>query len=345
MTAATLPATEKKLLKVLHIGVANRGVWPLEKCNASTGFASHALCDVSDAALESAREKTGLPTSAVFKDVKTAMRDGGADVAIACVPTMLHVPMAKLALDAGLPILIEKGMAPDWASAQDLANTTRQKQGKVAVAQNYRYFGVERTTWHAVNDQTSPYYLGPVHLVQYNQNRVRPEVRTLNYPFASVWDMSCHHFDNLLSWFGPMKEMTAQSWKATWSPYEHDNNTMAHIAFENGTTCQYLHTHDAARSTLDVQLHGERGALIRTGDTLTFNQRPLEQFGLRDIVDVKHVEAHGESDLLRDFYAYVVDDIEPGVSVFKNLETMAACEMMVRSITGHRTVQRSKLNV
>ena len=45
MTVQT--ASEKQLLKVLHIGVANRGTWPLKHCNAQTGFQSTALCDVS----------------------------------------------------------------------------------------------------------------------------------------------------------------------------------------------------------------------------------------------------------------------------------------------------------
>ena len=47
-------ATEKKILKVLHVGVANRGTRPLKHCNADTGFAPAALCDVSDAALAQA---------------------------------------------------------------------------------------------------------------------------------------------------------------------------------------------------------------------------------------------------------------------------------------------------
>ena len=337
-------ATSAGPLKVLHVGVANRGTWPLDRCDASTGFVPHALCDVSDAALVAARQKTGLPESAVYKDVDRALAESGADCVIACVPTVYHVSIAKKALDAGVPVLIEKGMAPDWASAQDLVVAARRKNGKVAVAQNYRYAGPERTTWHAVHDADAPYYLGPVHLVQYNQNRVRPHVRTLNYPFASVWDMSCHHFDTLMSWFGPIRELTAQSWRAGWSPYEYDNNTTAHLLFENGTNCQYLHTHDAARNTLDVRLHGERGAFAWDAAGLTFSVRPTEQFGTREVVNVPPVEAHGEADLLRDFRAYIVEGREPGISVFKNLETMAACEMMVRSIRERRTVRRSELD-
>ena len=341
MTLAT--TTEKKLLRVLHIGVSNRGTWPLKNCTPATGFAPAALCDVSASALATARQQTGLGESACFNNVDQAFAEAEVDCAIVCTPTMLHVPLAKKAIAAGLPVLIEKGMAPDWTSATDLVRTARAAKAVVAVAQNYRYYGGEQTIRRAIHDSSHCAYVGPVHLLTYTQQRVRPEPRTLTYPFASVWDMSCHHFDNLLCWLGPIAEMTAQSWRADWSPYQHDNNTSAHILFQNGTHVHYIHTHDAARSAMEIQVHGQRGALFRNEDKITFNQRPLEQFGSRPIVEVAHEEAHGEADLLRDFYAYIADGIEPGISAAKNLETMAACEMMVRSITQRRTVKRTDL--
>jgi len=51
-------------------------------------------------------------------------------------------------------------------------------------------------------------------LVDYLQHRVRPVPVTLTYPFASVWDMSCHHFDNLPCSLGPVAEVTAHAYRA-----------------------------------------------------------------------------------------------------------------------------------
>src|SRR5262249_31865949 len=167
---------------------------------------------------------------------------------------------------------------------------------------------MERTVWRAINDAQFSAHVGEIHLLSYSQQRVRPVPRTLTYPFASVWDMSCHHFDNMLFWLGPMREMSAHSWRARWSAYEHDNNTAALIIFENGARCHYIHTHDAARSALEIQVHGSKGALfIDDHSGITFNQRPLEQFGTRTIETVACEEAGGESDLLRDFYAYICE--------------------------------------
>jgi predicted dehydrogenase len=336
-------ATEKKILRVLHVGVANRGTWPLKHCNAATGFAPAALCDVNDAALAQARELTGLAESDSFTNVDDALARSEVDCAIVCAPTVLHVPLAKKMIDAGLPVLVEKGMAPDWAGATALVRYASDKSAIVCVAQNYRYNSLERTIWRAINDATFSAYIGEVHLLSYAQHRVRPIPRTLTYPFASVWDMSCHHFDNMLFWLGPMREMTAHSWRATWSAYEHDSNTAAHIGFDNGARCHYIHTHDAARSTLEIQVHGERGALVIRDEEITFNQRPLEQFGTRPIVNVPRESGGGEADVLRDFHRYITSGSEPGISARNNLETMAACEMMVRSITSRRTCARTDL--
>ena len=335
------------VLRVLHVGVGNRGVWPLEKCTPETGFVPAALCDIRDSALREARKMTGLPESVCFEHYTEALAHTGPniDCIIICAPTIFHVPYASQAVEAGIPVLVEKGMGPDWDSARALTQITADRSGRVCVAQNYRYNPVERTIQKALTDPNHPAHPGRVHQVSYSQQRVRPIPRTLTYPFACVWDMSCHHFDNLAFWFGPIASMSAHSWAASWSAYEHDNNTSAHIVFESGVRAHYIHTHDAARASLQIEIHGERGALVYSDDAgLTFSERPLEQFGVRPLQRVSLEPAHGEADLLRDFYAYIQQGVEPGISVRHNLETMAACEMMVRSIAERRECFRKELD-
>lgn len=339
-----------RLLRVLHVGVTNRGTWPLANCDTDTGFESAALCDVSEDALAEARQRTGLPASACYTDFGEALAKANVDCAILCVPTVHHVPMGLQAIEAGVPVMVEKGMAPDWPTAQRFARAVAEKQAVACVAQNYRYNALEHTLWRAIHEPDHPAHPGEVHLLSYTQHRVRPIVRTLNYPFASVWDMSCHHFDNMLHWFGPIAEMSGFAWRANWSAYEHPNNTTARLTFANGVTGHYIHTHDAARTALDLEIHGDRGALIYRDGQLTFNERPLEQFGERPIVNVETSGLQGERGMLRDFHAYITTGFEPGISVRNNLETMAACEMFVRSAappttpTTGRPVRRDELD-
>jgi predicted dehydrogenase len=335
--------TPTPLLRVLHVGVGNRGLWPIELCGPRTGFVPAALCDVNPIALEAARHRTGLGSDVCFERYEDALDAVDVDCVIICAPTVFHVPYVTLAALRGLPVLTEKGMSPDWQGARAVVGLADKTGAKICVAQNYRYNAVERTIGLALSNVEHPAHPGRVHLVCYTQQRVRPLPRTLTYPFASIWDMSCHHFDNLLYWFGPIERMSAFSWGASWSAYEHDNNTAGHLVFERGVRGHYIHTHDAARASLEIQIHGERGALWLQEGRLSFSQRPLEQFGERPVEPVALVDAFGEADLLRDFHAYVTRGVEPGVSARHNLETMAACEMMVRSIGAGRTSTRAEL--
>jgi predicted dehydrogenase len=333
-----------KPLRVLHIGVANRGLWPLRECNAATGFTPAALCDVNPTAVSIARDLTGLPGSAAYSDAAAALKHPRLDCVIICAPTVLHFTLARQAIDQGLPVLVEKGMAADWATARQFAAYVSERKAAAAIAQNYRYRAIERTAWRAIHDASVPYYVGPVHQLSYSEQRVRPITRGMTHPFASVWDMSCHHFDNLLNWLGPVQTVTAASWRAPWSAYPTDCNTSAHLVFANGTRVHYIHTHDGARASVDLEVHGERGALFLRDGELTFSERPKENFGTRPIVSVPLEEDLNERGLLRDFHAYITTGREPAVSVRQNLETMALCEMTVRSLTGQRTCRRQELD-
>jgi predicted dehydrogenase len=48
--------------------------------------------------------------------------------------------------------------------------------------------------------------------------------------------------------------------------------------------------------------------------------------------------------MLADFRDYVATGREPGISGYLNLETMALCEMTVRSALEKRTVKREELD-
>jgi predicted dehydrogenase len=338
----------KKVLQTLHIGVGNRGAWPLKLGTPDNGFRPVALCDVSQAAMEEARARVGLSREACFADAESALAragDLGIDCVIICTPTRFHVSLAKLAISKRLPVLVEKGMATDFASASELVRAAEESGVPVCIAQNYRYRSLERTVWTCLHQRENAYRLGRVLVMDYVHHRVRPEPRTLTYPFACVWDMSCHHFDNLLAWLGPAEWMQAASYAAPWSAYPHDGNTSAIIRMANGTTVNYVHTHDASRGHEVLWLQGERGALWLEQGQLMFSERPTEQFGRRAAQQVPRVEGPAEAGVLADFYRYVAEGLEPGISARNNLEVMAMCQMMVESISADgRRVGRTEIS-
>ena len=333
-----------RILRSLHIGVGNRGRWPLEQCKPEIGYQPAALCDPDSAMLAAAREMTGLDESQCYTDPATAMKQPGLDCVVICAPTQFHVPLTKLAMEHGLPALVEKGMAPDFPAAVELVKAVEQAKQPVCVAQNYRYTPLHRTFKNCLTDESHPAHPGHVHSVTYIHHRVRPEPRTLTWPFSSIWDMSCHHFDNLLDLFGAVDTITAQSYAMPGSAYPHDNNTAALMRFANGTFVTYEHGHDAARTQLVLCFHGRRGALWHDNNQVFFCERPTEQFGSCPPREVPLVEGTGTRGVLADFHRYVCQGVEPGISARNNLEVMAMCHMMVESIRSQQTISRTRID-
>lgn len=232
---------EQCLIPVILVGVGNRGKWMTRVCTAANGYQPVALVDTNPAFLAEAREVTCLPAEACYSSLGAAIEAVRAEAVMLCTPTVTHRPLSEEALAAGLHVLVEKGMAPSWEEAQGLVRAVESSGRKLCVAQNYRYRGLGDVIRTALRDPVAPTYLGPVYWVDYVEHRVRPEPKTLSYPFASVWDMSCHHFDNLLDWLGPVGAITARAPAAPWSAYEHAANTMAMLRFANGTEVTYTH--------------------------------------------------------------------------------------------------------
>ena len=140
------------------------------------------------------------------------------DAVIICTPTAFHAPLARLAFDAGKHVLVEKGMTTNWQDAVGLVAEADRAGVKFCVSQNYRYRPEVLTLKSAIESGDH----GTPHLIDLVHHRFRPTPRTLDYPFAMVWDMSVHHLDNLVFCFGPVAEATARSFTAPWSQYSHD---------------------------------------------------------------------------------------------------------------------------
>jgi len=328
----------KPVLRVIHVGVGNRGQWPLRLATPETGFQPVALVDPDTKILAAAGALCeGVPT---FTSLEAALAQTEADVAIICSPTRFHVTQGRRCLEAGLHVLVEKGMAPSLAEAKHLVAAAADAKRALCVAQNYRYQAMERTVARMIGDPGHPQHVGPPFLVEYTQNRQRPHPRTLDYPFASVWDMSCHHFDTLLFWLGPgFTEVTARAFGAPWSRYPFPTNTSVQIAHAAGCLIHYLHTHDAAINEVRLRVQGARGAVLVENDNVYFCQRSELQLQNEAIVPVDRESHAGESGVLADFHRHCVHGEPVGISGSANLSVMALCDATCRSATNKCTIE------
>ena len=306
-------------LRSIHVGTGGRGTWPVDVVTADPNWEPVALVDVNEAFLENAREKTGLTKSACFSSVEEAAQEVEADAALICTPTETHAPFARMGFDAGLHVLVEKGMTTDFDLAKQLVKEGKERGVRFCVAQNYRYQPLQQTIKQILDERT---YGAPA-IVDLIHHRYRPEPRTLNYLNAMIWDMSCHHFDNLNFWFGPVKTVTARTFNTPWSRYSYDSGVYAIFEYENGMVCNYGLTHCAQNSSYHLRMQMERGSLRAydvegielqpTGGSETETTEPLSLPRSEQLV----------LDALRD---YIRNGVEPGISGRNNLQTLALCQ-------------------
>ncbi len=334
------------ILRTIHVGVGARGAWPISVMGADPKFQPVALVDINRDFLAQAQARLQLPDSALFDDLQAALSAVEADAVVICTPTVTHAPFARLAFAQGRHVLVEKGMTMEWEEAKALVREAEQAGFRFCVAQNYRYFANMATIKHLLDAPDHRHHPGAVEIVDFIHHRYRPEPRTLNYPYAMVWDMSCHHVDLLAFWLGEARRVTALSSNPSWSQYEYDANIAAIIEYASGAVCHYVLTHAATIADWRIILQGERGAL-RTADVsgVQYYPRPGSHLGESAPLPCDELDLPAsEQGVADDFHRYVAEGIEPGISGRNNLQTLAVCEMLVRSAREQRPVERAELD-
>jgi predicted dehydrogenase len=338
------------ILRTVHVGVGGHGQWTIDVMGKDARFKPVAVVDSNGTAARTAQyrlEQMGHKRVPTFSGLTGALSQIEADALIICTPTKTHAEFSRMGFAANMHVLVEKGMTMDWEEAKSLVADADAAWVKFCVAQNYRYFACEQTIAYILGKPDHPFYPGTVRIVDYVHHRYRPEPRSLDYPFAMVWDMSCHHVDSLSCWLGPAKRVTARSYCAPWTQYIHDPNIWAFVEYQGGAVCNYVLTHDATMYQWRVALQGERGALVLTDhDKLRFYPKPPQQLASSEAQSVEcdmMVCGSPEECIVDDFVRYVVEDVEPGISGKKNLQTMAMCEALVRSAKSQKPVELAEL--
>jgi predicted dehydrogenase len=242
---------------------------------------------------------------------------------------------------------VDKALTLDLADANNLVQEADTAWLKLAVAQDQRYTSVEQTIDYILNKPDHPYHPGQVRLVDFIDHRYRPEPGDWDYPFAAVWDLACDHMDSLARWLGNVSRVTARTYLAPWSEYVHEPNLSAFLEYENGAVCNYVLTNDATMQQWRVTLQGERGALVLINhDRLRFYPRPAQALGNSEAesIDSELLDVPDPArSIADDFFKYIVEDKEPGISGKRNLQTLKLCQALISSAKNRRLVEMSEL--
>lgn len=174
---------------------------------------------------------------AVHPDIATLLRDESLDLVHICTPPKTHVPLAVLALRAGVPALIEKPTALSLAEMDELVAASRETGVPALTVFQHRFGAPARRLIDLLHEGA----LGRPLLAACETLWYRtPDYFDL--PWRGRWDIEgggptmghgIHQFDLLLAVLGPWRRLTAFAARQS-LPTDTEDISLAVVEFDNG---------------------------------------------------------------------------------------------------------------
>jgi scyllo-inositol 2-dehydrogenase (NADP+) len=203
------------------------------------------------------------------------------DLVVVTTPNRTHVPLARRALDAGIPVVVDKPLAPTSSEARALCELARRKRLMLTVYHNRRFDGDFRTVSRLVRDRT----LGDVHRFESRFERWRPELKggwrekpDPDEAGGLLYDLGSHLIDQALQLFGPVADVYAEV-DARRPGAQVDDDVFVAIRHQSGVRSHLWMSVLAADRAPRFRLFGANGTYTRFGmdvqeEALRSGQRP-----------------------------------------------------------------------
>jgi len=206
-----------------------------------------------------------LPEAVVVASAEELFRLSNLDLAVIATPSGLHAGHARMALDAGLHVVMEKPFAATIDEAEALLPIARGKKKILTVFHNRRF----DSDFLALKSILKNKELGEVREAEFRWERYRPQVRTRwkeqkGSGSGLLWDLSPHLFDQANILFGPfdwvMADIEAQRKGA-------EVDDWFHIILGSGKTRVILHCGSlAVYKGFHYRVYGTQGTYLSYGD-------------------------------------------------------------------------------
>jgi scyllo-inositol 2-dehydrogenase (NADP+) len=297
--------------------------------DATDGMAVTAIVTGNPLRAAAARER--YPRSRVVPTTDELFsRPGDVDLVVVASPNSTHVPVGLAAIAAGLPVVVDKPVAPSADDARRLRDAAAASGLVVSVFHNRRWDGDVRTVRRLVDDRV----LGHVHRFESRFERWRPEVK------AGVWredpepgqaggvlyDLGSHLVDQALLLFGPVVDVYAEV-AAVRPGARVDDDVFIALAHRGGTRSHLWASSVAADLGPRFRVLGSAAAYVKHGldgqeATLRdggsprdpgYGEEPPESWGTIGTPDETRPVAT-EPGAYQDFYAGVRDALRTGAA-------------------------------
>ena len=209
--------------------------------------------------------------------------DGGFDLAVVATPNRTHVPLARAAIGAGVPVVVDKPLAATADEGRALADDARAAGVMLTVFQNRRWDGDFLTARRLIDTGE----LGTVLRWESRFERWRPDIkegwRELADPSEAggvLYDLGSHLVDQALVLFGPARAVHAEV-DARRPGAQVDDDSFVAIEHESGVRSHLWMSAVAADLGPRLRVLGDRASYVKHGldvqeDALRAGRRPDE---------------------------------------------------------------------
>jgi len=170
---------------MLRIGAIGYGYWgPNIVRNFSMASESQVtmVCDMNSQVLK--KVKKVYPHIRVTTDFATMIKDPDVDAVAIATPVFTHYEFAKMSLQAGKSVFVEKPFTYTVAEAEELVELARKKNQKIMVDHTFLYTGAVRKIKQLIEDQV----LGDL----YYFDSVRVNLGLFQHDVNVIWDLAPH---------------------------------------------------------------------------------------------------------------------------------------------------------
>jgi len=189
------------------------------------------------------------------------------DLVVVATPNRSHAPLARAALTAGLPVVIDKPIAPSAAEARELSALARARGLLCTVFQNRRWDGDFLTVRKLLAEDA----LGPVRRFESRFERFsptpRPGWRESGDPAEAggqLYDLGAHLIDQALQLFGPARAVYAELDRRR-PGVAVDDDAFVALIHASGTRSHLWMSKVAAQRGPRFRVLGERAAFTKHG--------------------------------------------------------------------------------
>lgn len=189
------------------------------------------------------------------------------DLVVVATPNRSHLPLAQAALRAGLPVVVDKPLAPSAAEARALIAEARARRRLLTVFQNRRWDGDFLTVRRLLAEGA----LGSVRRFESRFERwapaPRPGWRESDDPAEAgglLYDLGAHLVDQALQLFGPVRAVYAELDRRR-PGVAVDDDVFVALTHASGTRSHLWMSKVAAQRGPRFRVLGERAAFTKYG--------------------------------------------------------------------------------